>query len=392
VFKETINSLGGFMKRLCEKWRFIVQLIALLGLILAPFSASAATVTGFSDTLSDSRPTQLADHDIKFEMDASTTIANTEELHIQFNGFTVGAGTLVQADFAVLHDADGVGAYTALTPTTDYTIATVTAGADKTVVIVFTSAGATAIGTDKYIEVTFTNGTNKLPNPAAGSSYTIDIDESTFGDTGQVQVAIIDGVTTTATVTASLSVLVEAVADTETVNGQDLDVTSAADSISFGTLTVNTYKAAAHDITVSTNAAEGYTTSIRQVDGSGMTNILNFSTNNIDGFRGAGGTATNASPLAWAAGTNPTGSSANVNSGWYGYTTEDSVLGVGTPNRFTTPGNYWAPFDTTAYEVMYDNVPVNAQKIRIGHMIETNALQPQGTYTGIIEYICTAIF
>jgi len=379
------------MKRFVRNWQSVLCLIATLALLCFPYQAFAATVSSFSDTLSDPRPTILANHDIKFKMDASTTIANTETVAIKFTGFTVGSATLVQADFAVLHDSDGSGSYTALTPTTDYTIATVTAGSDKTATITFTSAGATAIGTDKYMEVTFTNGTDKLPNPSAGS-YTIDLDSSTFGDTGQVQVAIIAGVTATATISASLSVTVDGVSSGGTVNGQSLDITTTSSTVPFGSMTVNAYKAGAHDITVSTNAASGYTTSIRQLDGTGMTNILNSSSNNIDGFRGAGGTATNAAPLAWAAGTNPSGTSSNTNTGWYGYTTEDSSLGTGTADRFTSPGNYWAPFDVTAYEVMYDSAPVNAQKVRIGHMLEVNALQPQGNYTGTIEYITTAIF
>ena len=382
--------LEGKMKKF---YQLLVSLLvlAILTVLIAPVVSKAATVTSFSDALSDSRPTVLADHDIKFKMDAATTIIDTEELHIQFNGFTVGSATLVQADFTVLYDTDGAGSYTALTPTTDYTIAAVTAGADKTVIIAFTSAGATAIGTDKYMQVTFTNDTDKLPNPAAGS-YTIDINESDFGDTGEVQVAIIAGVTTTATVSASLSVTVALVAAAQTVNGQTVDIESTATTIPFGTMVVNTWKALAHDITVSTNAGEGYTTSIRQIDGSGMTNILASSSNNIDGFRGAGGTATNAAPLAWAAGTNPTGSGANVDTGWYGYTTEDATLGTGTADRFTNPGNYWAPFDIAPYEVAYASGPVNAEVVRVGHMLEANALQPQGVYTGTIEYICTAVF
>lgn len=374
------------------KWQYFIGLLALVGLILSPYRAMAATVTLFSDALSDSRPSQLANHDIKFKMDASTAIANTETVAIQFNSFTTGGTQMVNGDWQVLHDADGSGSYTALTVTTHYTITHPgTSEANPTTTFTFTTAGATAIDTNKYLEFVLTNGSGKLPNPSAGSK-TVDINESTFGDTGEIQVAIIAGVDVSATVSASLSVTVAAVADTLTVNGQDLDITTTASTVPFATMTVNTYKAGAHDITVSTNGGGGYTTSIRQLDGSGMTNILASSTNNIDGFRGSGGTATNAAPLAWAAGTNPPGTSANTNTGWYGYTTEDATLGTGTADRFTNPGNYWAPFDVAAYEVAYASGPVNAEVIRVGHMLEVNALQPQGAYTGVIEYISTAIF
>ena len=378
------------LKRFRRQFSLLLAILFVVGLSALPKVAFGATVTLFSDALSDSRPTILANHDIRFKVDTGTTFADSETIAIKFTGFTVGSATLVQADFAVLWDADGAGSYTPLTPTTDYTIATVTAGADKTATITLTTTGASAIGSNKYIEVTFTNGTNKLPNPAAGASYKIDIDASTFGDTGQVQVAIIEGVTTSATVSASLSVSVALVATAQAVNGATTSIETTATTVPFGTLTVNADKIGAHDITVSTTGAGGYTTTIRQLDGTGITNILNSSTNNIDGFNAA--SATNASPQAWAAGTNPSGTAANINSGWYGYTTNDATL-AGTPDRFTSSGgDKWAPFDVAAYEVAYDSAPVNAQVIRVGHKVETNALQPQGVYNGIVEYITTAIF
>lgn len=366
----------------------IMFLIAVLALSYST-PAHAVTVTSLSDTLSDSRPTVLANHDIKFKMDAATTIANTETLAIKFTGFTVGVGTLVQADFAVNHDADGVGSYTALTPTTHYTIATVNAGADPVVTITFTTLGATAIDTDKYMEVVFTNGTTKLPNPSAGS-YTVDIDQSTFGDTGQVQVAVFAGQTTTLAVSASLTVTISPVTASQAVNGATTSVETTATTFPFGTMVVNTDKIGALDIAVSTNAAEGYTTSIKWF-GTGTNDGLTSGLNNCDAF--TNGSATNADPKAWAAGTNPSGTGANVNTCWYGYTTNDATLGTGTAGRFTaTGGDKWAPFDTTAYEVAYNSVPVNAETTRVGHKVEVNALQPMGSYTGVTEYITTAIF
>jgi len=378
------------MKKLMIGRRWILALLFLAGLLVSPRPAAAETVTSFSDALSDARPTVLANHDIKFKMDALTTIANTETVAIKFTGFTVGSATLVQADFAVAHDTDGAGSYTALTPTTHYTIATVTAGADKTATITFTTAGATAIGADKYMEVTFTNGTDKLPNPSA-NSYTIDIDQSTFGDTGQIQVAVVAGVSTSATVSASLSVAVAGL-NAGTVNNATIDQTNTTPTeISFSTLTVNTHKVAAQTVTVSTNAGEGYTTTLKWLDGSGTSDgLTSGGSNNCDGFSYSA--ASNASPQAWVAGTNPSGTSANIDTCWYGYTTDDSTLG-GTPSRFTTGGgDKWAPFSTTAYEIAYDSVPVNAQATHIGYKIEANALQPQGSYTGTTEYITTAIF
>jgi hypothetical protein len=208
-----------------------------------------------------------------------------------------------------------------------------------------------------------------------------------FGDTGAVQVAIITGVTTTATVSSSLSVTVGAVSSGQTVNTATTNITTTATTVPFAALTVATPKIGAHSLTISTNAAGGYTALIRAVTGSGTSDILADASNNIDGF--TYGSATNASPQAWHT---PTGSAANVNSGYYGYTTDCATLGTGTPARFTSVGNVWAPFSTTGYEVAYASAPVSSQVTKVGHEIEVNGLQPQGSYTGTIEYIVTAIF
>jgi hypothetical protein len=374
------------MRRSSHKWRYLFCLIALVGLFISPWQTRAATVSSFSDQLSDSQPTALANHDIKIKMDSGTTIANGKTLAIKFTGFTVGSATLLQSDFTVNHSATGSGAYTALTATTHYTIATVSAGADPTVTITFTTAGATAISTDKYIEVVFANAANKLPNPAAGT-YSIDINSSTFGDTGAVQVAIITGITTTATVSASLSVAVALIASGQTVNGATTNIAPTATTMPFSSLTVNTPKIGGQSLTVSTNAIGGYTTLIRALQGSGTNDVLADGSNNIDGF--SNGSASNASPQAWA---HPTGTAGNVNSGWYGYTTDDATLGTGTANRFTSVGNVWAPFSATGYEVSYSSSPVSSEVTKVGHQIEVNGLQPQGNYTGTVEYITTAVF
>lgn len=385
------------MKRVFEKWRFVIQFLVLLGLILSPFSASAATVTTFSDTLSDSRSSTLSNHTIAW--DATDAFGTTDAITLTFAaGFDTSAVVEDDVDIAgstkgELTTAANCAAAEMVSVVMAADVLTITAcgapdfGADigaGEVITVEIGANATSSGT----------GTIRIVNPTAGS-YTVALAGSGYTATGEVQVAVLSGLTTTAAVSASLSFAVTAVdgvtGGQTTVNGQSIDVATTSSTVPFGTLTVNTYKAAAHDLTVSTNAGEGYTTTIRQLDGTGMIDILNSSTNEIDGFRGAVA-ATNASPLAWAAGTNPSGTSANDQTGWYGYTTEDATLGTGSVDRFTNPGNFWAPFDVTAYEVAYASAPVNAQTIRVGHMIEVNALQPQGSYTGVIEYICTAIF
>ena len=233
-------------------------------------------------------------------------------------------------------------------------------------------------------------GSHQITSPTAGS-YTITLANTTgYTDTGELQVAIVAGITTTLAVSASLSVTVSLVASSEAVNGATTSVESTATTMPFGVMTVNNDKVGAHSIAVSTNASEGYTVLTKWL-GTGESDGLTSSSNNCDGF--GYNSATNASPQAWAAGTNPSGSSANVDTCWYGYTTADTALGTGTADRFTSSGgNKWAPFDSTAYEVIYSSGPVNAESTLVGHKVEVNAMQPQGSYTGTVEYIATAVF
>lgn len=391
------------MKRfLAEKWRFIVQLLALIGFVLAPLQASAATVTTFSDTLSDSRPSEPSNHTINWDVVDAGGIVAGDTFDLNFaDGFnstgiieddidiekdtvdkTTAADCTGSEDFGVtINTTTDVISFTACTE-----LVTITTGS---VITVKVGTNATGSGT----------GVNQIDNSTA-ASYTISLENpgGQYTDTGEVQVAVISGVTTTATVSASISLAVNIVAlgadiDDTGDETEVTDIASTATTIPFGTMVINTFKSIAQDLVVSTNAGEGYTTTIRSISGTAYDGVLTSTGGNIDGFIAVDDLATNLNPEQWAAGTNPDGVAANVDSGWYGYTTNDSSLGVGTPNRFTSPSELvWAPMGATAYEVAYSSAPVDAQTTRVGHRLEVNSFQPQGAYTGIIEYICTAIF
>ena len=365
-----------------------LTLIAIM-MLASPYRIFGATVTSFSDALSDSRASIAANHTISWDVvdtscieandvfkltltDWITTGITEDDIDIQDDGVDKTTNTSCgSSDFSVTFNAGSKE----IIFTACGTMTTITSGSVVTVKI---GTNATQSG----------NGANQLSNPTAGS-HTISLASTTgYTDSGEIQVATLSGQTTDLAVSASLSVTVAQVASAQSVNNATTSITTTATTVPFGTMTVNADKVGAHDVTVSTNAAEGYTTSIRWF-GSGTTNGLTSGSNNCDGF--SFGTATNASPQAWAAGTNPSGTAANADTCWYGYTTNDSTLGVGTADRFTSSGgNKWAPFDTTPYEVAY--APVNAEVTRIGHKVEVNALQPVGSYSGVTEYITTAVF
>ncbi len=369
----------------------IITFLVLSTLIFSPYKVFAATVTTFSDSLSDSRPSTVSNHTIVWDVVDATGIQADDVFTLTFAA-NFDTASIVEDDVDIADDGSDKTTAADCSGTEEFGVAmagdvlTITACTELTtieaasVVTIEIGTNATANGT----------GSHQITNPTAGS-YTIALADTTgYTDTGEIQVAVIAGVTTSLNVSASLSVTVSAVNSADTVNSATTSVTSTASTMPFGTMTVNSDKVGAHSISVSTNAAEGYTVGIRWL-GTGTNDGLASGSNNCDGF--TNDTATNADPKAWAAGTNPSGVAANTNTCWYGYTTEDTALGTGTADRFTSSGgDKWAPFSSTPYEVIYSSGPVNAEATKVGHKVEANAMQPQGSYTGTVEYIATAVF
>ncbi len=189
-------------------------------------------------------------------------------------------------------------------------------------------------------------------------------------------------ISVTASVGNTLSFSVAAVT-TGTVNGATINVTNTTDTaIPFGTLAAGSPEIAAHDVSVTTNANSGYAVAVKS-----LTNPpLESGSNNIDSFSGTNGT-----PTTWTA---PAGTSPNINTGFFGYTTTDSTLGTGTVDRFTSAGgNKWAGFDTTPYEIIYNAGPVTGgETTRLGWQAEINTLQPTGNYAGTVILIATPTY
>lgn len=173
------------------------------------------------------------------------------------------------------------------------------------------------------------------------------------------------------TSTASLTISFAGIASGNTVAGETTTVTATANAIPYGSLVINTPAVAVHRITVSTNAAAGYTTTL-QSDGE-----LRTQSSQIDPL-----TATNASPATWPAG---------ITTGRFGYHTTDSVLCTGSTNRFSSNDTY-AKITTTPEEVVCSAGPVSNEQTSVVFKVEVGSLQPTGTYNNILTYITTAKF
>jgi hypothetical protein len=253
-----------------------------------------------------------------------------------------------------------------------------------TITLTVTSPASVSSGT--AISIPYTTITN--PSTDNTTSYvriTTRASGPTTIDTTTVAFAVLTSTSlaVTASVDPSLTFSIAAVTS-GSVNGRAITITSgtSASTIPFGTLAAGTPATAAHDLTVTTNAGSGYTVTVKAA----ADPPLSDGSKNIDYFTG-----TNTSPTTWSA---PAGTAASVNTGFFGYTTEDATLGTGTADRFTSSsGDKWAGvINSAAEEVVYSATGVTSEVTRVGWTAAVNALQPPGSYTGTVLVVATPTY
>lgn len=263
---------------------------------------------------------------------------------------------------------------------------TFTSNGTLTTVVTATSAQST-----QAVHVDYTGITN--PTTANTTSYaritTYSDTGSTIIDTATVAFAVLNttSIAVTANVDASFTFSVAGITGTgsNTVNGANLTngITTTATTIPFGTMAVGAAKIAAQDLTVSTNAQNGYNiTASHSATAVSGTPPLVSGGNDIDAFTG-----TNASPTTWSA---PTSTTANSNTGFFGYTTESTTLCSGTAARFSS--NKWAGTTTAGAEVACSATPVNSATTRVGYQLQVDAYQPAGSYAGTVILVATPTY
>lgn len=342
--------------------------------------AEAASITDASDTLSNSAPGLTSDHTIGFT--APNGLSQGQTFTVTFPGaFTMGS--VAENDIDIL--VNGSASTTGAVPGVD-TWGVVVSGQ----VITFTTPSNSGVASDTPIVVligdnaTGGSGNDQITNPGATTSYAIDI-AGTMQDSGQVRVAIVDQITVSANVDTSLTFAVGAVAGGQSVNGTSTNDASTATTIPFGTLPVGQTRTFAHDLTVSTNASQGYTVTVVQ---SGA--LQSTTGDTIDGFIDGLDTAT---PTVWQA---PGGLVADPDTyGHWGLTTTDTVVPARAGDDFGS--NEWVSGSTTPVAVMGHTGPAAGAgpegAARIGYQVQISALQEAGDdYSTTLRYIATPTF
>ena len=291
-----------------------------------------------------------------------------------------------------------------LTHAAQLTIASVAAGDSRpsaaNVTFTFTASNVT-LSTIRCIREVYadTSGGSIVPTGMSTAAATFDTTNSTFMPTpgawtftrpanGTLQLvsaageipasaaarklvfgAITNGSTLSLTVDPTLSFTVNAVAGGQACNGATSTQASTATTIPFGTVTSAANSIVCQDLQVATNATNGFTVYSRYTSKpqSGANLIADTS-------------GTNTAPAAFSA----PGTEA------YGYTTNDSTLGTGTANRFSS--NLWAAMTNTNSEVAFEAAGVTSTLYRIGHQVGISSTTRPGTYVTTIIYTCTPVY
>jgi hypothetical protein len=229
-------------------------------------------------------------------------------------------------------------------------------------------------------------------NPGVGD-YTINIytksDTDVEQEKAQVKVYIIDDVTVTATVPASLTFAIAGLDVGDSVNGVDVTATSTATTTPFGTLSTTASSTVGQKLTVGTNATDGYTVTVFQSQ-----ELTTAGGANINSFNNANDGTGSTTPVGWAS---PSGI---LDSTWtYGHmgvTTDDGSLSGASPSRFS--GSKYAGLSgTNPLEIMHHGGPANQTGTGIGttkvaYTVQISALQEAGDYTTSLTYVCTPQF
>lgn len=345
--------------------------------------ANAANVTSFSDTLSDSDLGVGANHTIRFTV--PNGLSSGQTIVITFptspDNFVLPVG-LDFGDIDITDDgsdqtlgsSNGAAQWGVATTSTTITLTSPSTGSVSS-----SSAMVIEIGT----HATFgTTGDTQITNPDTAGSYEITVG-GTMQDSGRTRVAILDNVVVTAQVNTSFTFTVLGLATSTEVNGTTTNRSSTATAIPFGTLTNGTITTLAQDLTVSTNAANGFAVTVEQ-----DSNLLSSTGADIDGF--ANGAYTN-TPASWSA---PTNSISNENTwGHWGLTSEDADL-----NSDEFGSNLWVSASTTPRRIFShasssDGVTPNIGSTTIGYQAQITSLQEAGDdYTTTLTYIATPTF
>lgn len=404
----------------------IISLLVASGGFLQSFlinNAQAAQLTFVKGTLTTSAPNSSTSIDIRWVTNTAISGAADKTIILMFTDSASTTNPFVFRDSIGVADVDiltdtvdstcgnlqqlRTGAFGAATSTDTWTAVFATS-TDK-LTLTYPGGSTTSTPASRCMSVRVgANATYNLTgqafsNPVKSAGVgTADIDQvliyGSLGDTGTAMMAIIEGVTVSATVNATLSfsmtgVTVGSCTGDSGTTPNVVDTSGASSTIPFGTLaTVNKFYVGCHRLDVSTNAANGFATTIEN------NKPLKAASSSIPKTTCDAGACTNIATTTWAS---------EANNG-LGYSCEN-ISGNGLCSNGTLPlggvtsyrnisctggtgfDNCNAAVDTTQI-FMSTSSPVSAQDVRIHYKISISGTQPAGSYSNTVTYIATPVF
>jgi len=329
----------------------------------------AADLSNVSDLMTDTAPGADSDHTITFTL--VNDLLNAETVVVDFpNDF----------DFTGVTAGDiGVSNATLGAATIDDTLDTIT----------FTSGGTINAGTVITISAT---GTNKIANPTApqDGNESFEIVISAGADSGRTRVVILDTTLVTARVLTTFNFTVNPVDAGVMVNGTTTDIGSSSTTIPFGTLTAYNKVTIAQNLTVESNAINGFVVTV-QSDG----DLESSNGAIIDAFED--GSNTNV-PTLWSSPSVGLDIGDPTTWGHWGLTSTDNTPGdlMRDADEFGT--NEFIGVSTTPRQIFAHEGPADALTNNIGsttvaYQVEISPLQEAAEdYQTTLTYIATPTF
>lgn len=273
-------------------------------------------------------------------------------------------------------------------------------------------SGAGGINTPITLTIGNTNGTNTpiAPAPSAAHTeanadiYTFKVQNFTSGanptsatpvDQTSGKIGVIESVRVTATVDPSITFTIAGVASaanpcgTGATNATDVDTTAGTNAplaVPFGTLSLNTFKDAAHLLTVSTNAVNGYIVTAQENDQLGKDG---GTTPFIPDADGDNGTADETTSDTWDTATGNPGfgyTLKSVNLATVPFTSTGATFNT---RRFPSIADPDAPLVAT---IMSSTGTADSHTANVCYRISVDATQAAGDYENQITYTATASF
>lgn len=375
-------------KKLISRFRFLTSLYLVVGLLMLGGGANVAyaTITNASDTLSrqglsDGTPIVLSDHAIQFTTSLGVTSGQTIVITFpaDFDGSTTGdsTGPLDFSDVDLFEDTtpDGVCDGTAETlVASGATSAQWNAAFSGTEnrILTFTSGGASAI-IAAASQVCVMIGENAVggsansqyENPTTGGSKIITVVAGSEASQNiTVNILTDDQVAVTAAVDQSITFTI----DDPSIGFGTLVTANARFANGAGTGTDGPTSAAAHTMTIATNAATGY-------------NIT------YNGGTLAAGTPT----ITVATITGDQDGTPNTEQFAIGFTTNGNATIVSAYNQVTPTFNYSFVASVTT-QIISETVPTATETISAFYLANIAGTTEAGSYTSTITYVATANF